>query len=71
MSTFLERLVQEEEELSSKIEKLSDFIESSSVYRELEDLQKVLLCTQVNAMNMYLHILNERIYYINKADETN
>lgn len=71
MSTFLERLIEEEEELSSKVTKLSDFIESSSVYRKLEDIQKVLLCTQVNAMNMYLHILNERIYYINKADETN
>lgn len=71
MSTFLERLIEEEEELSSKVTKLSDFIESSPVYRKLEDIQKVLLCTQFHTMTMYLHILNERIYYINKADETN
>jgi hypothetical protein len=70
MSTFLERLIEEEEELSIKVGKLKDFIEGSSLYRKLEDIQKVLLCTQFHTMTMYLNILNERIYYINKADET-
>ena len=61
MKTFLERLEEEEKELSEKVGKLSDFIENNPAYEFVGDVQWVLLDAQLDAMTSYLHILQNRI----------
>lgn len=61
MSTFIERLEEEERELSEKVEKLDDFIENNPAYEFVGDVQWVLLDAQRDAMTSYLHILQNRI----------
>lgn len=60
MSTFLERVKKEKEELDIKIEKLASFLEKDNK----EDLSKKeieLLIAQHNVMSTYSFILKERI----------
>jgi hypothetical protein len=59
--TFIERLEQEEKELSEKLSKIDDFIENNPAYEFVGDVQWVLLDAQRNAMMSYLHILQHRI----------
>ena len=59
--TFIERLEQEEKELSEKLSKIDDFIENNPSYEFVGDVQWVLLDAQRNAMMSYLHILQHRI----------
>jgi len=66
MSTFLERLTEEQEQLLGKVTKLEDFIEKNPVFLTVSEMQRVLLVTQLNAMKMYLYTLDERIYDLNK-----
>ena len=61
MKTFLERLQEEEKELSQKIAKLEDFVDNNPTYANVGDVQFVLLPAQLNAMIAYLHILQYRI----------
>lgn len=61
MSTFLERLQEEEKELSQKVAKLEDFVDNNPAYENVGDVQFVLLPAQLNAMIAYLHILQYRI----------
>lgn len=61
MGTFIERLQEEERELSEKVDKLDDFIESNPAYESVGDVQWYLLAAQFNAMKSYLHILQDRI----------
>ena len=61
MSTFIERLEQEEKELSEKLGKIDDFIENNPAYEFVGDVQWVLLDAQRDAMYSYLHILQNRI----------
>ena len=61
MSTFIERLEEEQRELSEKLGKLDDFIENNPAYEFVGDVQWVLLDAQRNAMMSYLHILQHRI----------
>ena len=61
MSTFLERLGQEYDELQQKTDKLQDFIDNNPAFAEVSELQKVLLVTQFNVMKLYLYTLEERI----------
>lgn len=70
MKTFLERLEEEEKELSEKVIKLEDFIEKNPVFLTVSEMQRVLLITQLNAMKFYLYALDERIYDLitNKKD---
>ena len=62
MSTFLERLQEEQEQLLDKVTKLGDFIEKNPVFLTVSEMQRVLLVTQLNAMKLYLYTLDERIY---------
>ena len=63
MSTFLDRLQEEQEQLLDKVTKLEDFIEKKdSVFSTVTEMQRVLLVTQLNAMKLYLYTLDERIY---------
>ena len=66
MSTFLERLQEEEKELSIKVEKLNDFIDNNPAFETVGEMQRVLLVTQLNCMKLYLYTLHERIYDLNK-----
>jgi hypothetical protein len=61
MNTFIERLEQEQRELSEKLGKLDDFIENNPAYEFVGDVEWVLLDAQRNAMMSYLHILQHRI----------
>ena len=63
-TTFLERLRDEETQLSEKITKLQNFVYSDK-FREIEEIQKSLLKIQLNAMKTYQVCLNERLYHIN------
>jgi hypothetical protein len=62
MSTFLDRLQEEKEQLLDKVIKLEDFIEKNPVFLTVSEMQRVLLVTQLNAMKLYLYTLDERIY---------
>ena len=59
--TLIERLQQEDDELSEKLLKIDDFIENNPAYEFVGDVQWVLLDAQRNAMISYLHILQHRI----------
>jgi len=61
MSTFLERLEEEERDLSEKVAKLEAFVDNNPAYENVGDVQFVLLPAQLNAMIAYLHILQYRI----------
>lgn len=60
MSTFLERLKEEEKELSGKAIKLAQFMETDS-FEELSEGNQYLLDKQLDAMTEYLNILGTRI----------
>ena len=60
MNDFLTRLVDEQLELQSKLEKLSDFISSGRIANVDLDQQR-LLKMQVSAMVLYNEILKDRI----------
>lgn len=62
MSTFLDRLQDEQSQLKEKVEKLEDFIENNPAFENVSEIQRVLLVTQLNAMKTYLYTLEERIY---------
>ncbi|ENA1815818.1 hypothetical protein ABF174_002466 [Flavobacterium psychrophilum] len=61
MSTFLERLEVEEQELETKTHALETFIDSNPVFETVSKFQRVLLITQCSSMQMYLFTLKERI----------
>lgn len=69
MSTLLERLQVERDELKVKTDKLNDFIENNPAYNEVSHVQRVLLVTQYNLMTMYVYTLDERIYDLKNAVE--
>lgn len=60
MSTFLERMKNEKEELDIKIEKLASFLEKDNE-ENLSEKEIELLIAQHNIMSTYSFILKERI----------
>ena len=64
MSTFIERLLQEETELNEKKAKLESFIGTEN-FKTIAKEQQALLKVQVNAMATYSEVLNQRIIQIN------
>lgn len=60
MSTFLERLQQEQKELNEKLEKLGDFIVSEN-FEKLSKANKMLLRKQCSVMNEYNEVLILRL----------
>jgi hypothetical protein len=56
-----ERIVNEFNELNSKIEKLRDFILKNESFSKLDNLNRDLLITQLKAMETYVSILSIRI----------
>ena len=61
MSTFLERLEVEKQELEIKTHALETFIDSNPVFETVSKFQRALLITQCSSMQMYLFTLKERI----------
>ncbi|AFF28211.1 gp213 [Sphingomonas phage PAU] len=61
MSTFLERLITEQKELSEKISKLHDYISNNSHFETLTERNQELLEDQYETMSNYNSILLERI----------
>lgn len=61
MSTFLDRLTEEQEQLLDKVTKLEIFINNNPAFLTVSEIQKVLLVTQLKAMKLYLYTLDERI----------
>lgn len=60
--TFLDRLIIERDELSERLSKLRQFIESPKFLEVVKDeYQRLLLSKQESRMHEYLEILNERI----------
>ncbi|HCM2495378.1 TPA: hypothetical protein N3D36_004591 [Salmonella enterica subsp. enterica serovar Lehrte] len=56
-----QRVVEESEQLQEKITKLGVFIDSSGIFREMCEEDKLSLCAQLAAMNAYYTILQTRI----------
>lgn len=65
MSDFLERMQEELKQLKEKKDKLNDFIDNNSKFKELSNIQRILLINQFNAMDLYYFALESRIEYIN------
>jgi len=66
MSTFLERIKVERDELKDKVDKLGNFIDKNPAFIEVSEMQRVLLVTQFNVMRIYLYTLEERIFDLEK-----
>jgi len=63
MSTFLERLVEEKQQLDEKIEKLEAFT-SSENFSKIDAVQMSLLNIQLFSMKAYSQCLLERLVYL-------
>ena len=61
MSTFKERLIEEQADLNEKVEKLKAFIEGNKVFITLPVEHQELLCRQFRYMSDYNLILLKRI----------
>ena len=65
--SFLDRLIIEQEELSEKLSKLRQFIESPKFLEIVKDeYQRRLHCKQESLISEYLDIINERIKLLQK-----
>ena len=60
MSTFIERLHTEKQELDEKLTKLEDFL-STDTFTGLANVDKILLEKQFTVMSEYSRILNSRL----------
>lgn len=65
MSDFLSRLIQEEEELQDKLNKLGQFLHSEKL-KDLSKANELLLRKQYHYMNGYLNTLIVRIELLQK-----
>ena len=61
MEDYKERLVKEQVELKEKLATLTDFINSEKFYK-LSDNNRLLLRNQKIAMELYLNVLNMRVF---------
>jgi hypothetical protein len=58
---YMQRVIDERDDLVGKIERLTAFIESNPIYVGLPDEDRFLLAVQCTAMKVYAEILNRRI----------
>lgn len=61
MSTFLERLIEEEKQVNNNLIKLDNYISTSDHFKSLSIANQLLLQDQRHAMNTYVNILTMRI----------
>ncbi len=64
MQEYQQRVIDEQEELCTKADKLGSFMETAA-FRALDNKQRHLLSRQINAMSEYSTILAERIVEFN------
>lgn len=64
MEDWQQRVVEERDELRSKLSRLRGMI-SGPLYAKLDDMDQLLLCRQERAMTAYQDILSERIARFN------
>lgn len=67
-TTFLERLVIEENELSQKLDALKKALESDGFYDKVGAIQFDLLVIQADVMSAYSQILKTRIIDLNSKN---
>lgn len=70
MSTFIERLLQEETELNERISKLENFMNGEG-FNTVDKEQRGLLFIQLKAMRTYAEILNIRAIQISDKAAVN
>lgn len=69
MSTFKERLIEEQADLNEKVEKLKQFIESNKVFITLSVEHQELLCRQFRYMSDYNLILLKRLELLEQTED--
>lgn len=60
MQPHQQRVIEEQDELKQKFDRLCNFIDSQT-YDDLDEAEQGRLCRQVLIMEQYIMILNERI----------
>ena len=61
MEDYKERLIEEQKELKEKVSKLTEFINSEDYYK-LSPNNRLVLKNQKIAMELYLQVLNMRVF---------
>lgn len=61
MTSHVERMQTEFQELDEKTEKLKTFIKSNPLFKELEQAEQILLQLQLQAMCTYWAVLKQRL----------
>jgi len=64
MQGWQHRLMDEREELSSKLKRLEQFLADESNWKDIPVKEVALLITQSYAMHQYLDILDVRLTYV-------
>lgn len=64
-----QRVVEEKAELDEKLDKLSEFIESSPVFKDLDHTERHRLLRQEGLMFGYSNVLGERIAAFRSAQD--
>jgi len=64
MEDFKQRLLEETQELSTKLQKLNEFM-ASETFIKLSRVEKDLLYEQARVMNSYVQILGKRLEFYN------
>jgi hypothetical protein len=67
MSTFIERLRTEKQELDEKLTKLEDFL-ATDAFTALANIDKLLLEKQFGIMTEYSRVLNSRLMRLEQAN---
>lgn len=67
--TFIDRLAKEGTDLSKKVEKLSDFLDSDK-FKELDKNQQMLLTIQLGSMSAYLTAITMRLHLLSEQEAT-
>ena len=67
MSSFKERLIDEQTQLKDKIEKLDNFILSDN-FNSIDKIQQSLLSIQLSSMKTYSDCLGERLIWLEKVN---
>ena len=67
MSDFIQRLYEEKNQLEEKVVKLTAFL-SSENFQKVEINQRLLLKSQLYAMNSYLEILSHRLFLLSPSE---
>jgi hypothetical protein len=70
MDLYVERVVEEHEELVERLEKLSAFVSSSLVFKYLPEEEQALLVKQEGLLTSYRDVLAQRILLMKKAQLT-